>query len=352
MGQAWSSFGRIEFVSAVACIVVAQHVRACGVRFFPSLVLQLASVFTGLLPSLHVVQARAEHGRVRAEDLWQAATLLAQLMLFQRVVRLGFNAARTNPVQAAKDAVGAVIRAAKKLPYVRGKVAEELATTVALIEEKILGEAPDCGANSPHMQLAGRSKSDVLATMRQARSVQDDFDSGKAAGGIYHLEAEELTVLQNEAGAIYSCSNALYPGVFPGLRKFEAEVVSMVLHMLRGDAAKGHCGVLTSGGTESVLMAVLAHREHYRATRGVTEPEIVACTTAHAALDKACHYFGIKLIHIAPGPGSMQVRCLFLFIHSSSLCLSCSLCSSILLFAHLFFCSGRCSSRSALCGGR
>ena len=178
---------------------------------------------------------------------------------------------------------------------------------MALIEDKILGEAPDCGANAPQLSMTGRTKDEVMAMLTQARSVQEDFDSGLAMGGIYHAEKEELTMLQNSASAIYSCSNALYPGVFPGLRKFEAEIVSMVLHMLNGNPSKGHCGVLTSGGTESVLMAALAHRELYRTTRGVTAPEIVACTTAHAALDKACHYFGIKLIHVAPEAGTMRM---------------------------------------------
>ena len=73
---------------------------------------------------------------------------------------------------------------------------------------------------------------------------------GVATGGIYHHEKEELTELQHEAMAIFSCSNAaLYPGVFPGIRKFEAEIVSMVLNMMNGDVKKGHCGCLTSGRT-------------------------------------------------------------------------------------------------------
>jgi sphinganine-1-phosphate aldolase len=294
-------------MSIVSCFVAWQHVSRYGARFFPDLLLRLTSTHAGLLPVVLMLEARRGRGFTRAEDVWKAGTLLAQLLLFRRLLRGAFDAMRTEPVAALKNVAGAALRFFKTLPYVREKVAAELSTTVSLIEDKILGDAPDCGANMRTLRKVGRSKDEVMAMLRQARSVQDDFDSGKAAGGIYHVEAEELTVLQNEAAAIYSCSNALYPGVFPGLRKFEAEIVSMVLHMLNGDPARGHCGVLTSGGTESVLMAVLAHREFYREHRGVTAPEIVACTTAHAALDKACHYFGITLIHIEPEVGTMQL---------------------------------------------
>jgi sphinganine-1-phosphate aldolase len=53
-------------------------------------------------------------------------------------------------------------------------------------------------------------------------------------------------------------------------------------------------------------MAMLAHREYFREQHGIDEPEIVACTTAHAALDKACHYFGIKLVHTDPDPKTLK----------------------------------------------
>ena len=59
---------------------------------------------------------------------------------------------------------------------------------------------------------------------------------GVATGGIYHHEKEELTELQHEAMAVFSCSNAAcILGCFPGIRKFEAEIVSMVLNMMNGE---------------------------------------------------------------------------------------------------------------------
>lgn len=69
----------------------------------------------------------------------------------------------------------------------------------------------------------------------------------------------------------YCVSNPLHPDVFPAVRRMEAEIVAMCLRMYSNpDGA----GAMTSGGTESILMAVKTHREWARATKGITEPEL------------------------------------------------------------------------------
>lgn len=74
----------------------------------------------------------------------------------------------------------------------------------------------------------------------------------------------------------------------------------MTLNLFHG--GPDGCGTMTSGGTESILMACKAYRDFAKAKRGITEPEIVVPVTAHAAFDKACYYFGIKLVHIPVDP--------------------------------------------------
>jgi sphinganine-1-phosphate aldolase len=59
---------------------------------------------------------------------------------------------------------------------------------------------------------------------------------------------------------------------------------------------------LCAAGTESILLAARTHKEYYRVERGVTAPEIVACTSAHAAIDKACELMGIRLVKIPIDP--------------------------------------------------
>ncbi len=106
--------------------------------------------------------------------------------------------------------------------------------------------------------------------------------------------------MMTEAFSRYALSNPLHPDCFPYLRKMESEVVAMTLKLFH--AAPGGCGTMTSGGTESILMAVKSYRDLAFTTRGITDPELVIPVTAHAAFDKACHYFKIKLRHVPVDP--------------------------------------------------
>ena len=74
-----------------------------------------------------------------------------------------------------------------------------------------------------------------------------------------------------EAFDRYCVSNPLHPDVFPAVRKMEAEIVAMVLKMYNNPSG---AGVTTSGGTESIVMAVKTYRDWARATKGITEPEM------------------------------------------------------------------------------
>jgi len=83
---------------------------------------------------------------------------------------------------------------------------------------------------------------------------------------------DELSKIIVAAYARYCVSNPLHPDVFPAIRKMEAEIVAMCLKMYRGP--EGSAGAMTSGGTESIIMAMKTHRDWARATKGITEPEM------------------------------------------------------------------------------
>jgi sphinganine-1-phosphate aldolase len=92
-------------------------------------------------------------------------------------------------------------------------------------------------------------------------------------------------------------TNALNPMMYPSLRKFETEIVSMSAWMLHGD--ENTAGSLTSGGTESILMAVKTYRDRAKKLRSyISQPNMIVPTTIHPAFEKAAHYFGIEMIHI------------------------------------------------------
>ena len=84
----------------------------------------------------------------------------------------------------------------------------------------------------------------------------------------------------------------------------ESEVVSMCVAAFHG--GPGACGTMTSGGTESILMAMKTYRDMARKVRGVREPEVIVPLTAHAAFDKAAAYFCIKLVHIPVDPATFM----------------------------------------------
>jgi len=112
--------------------------------------------------------------------------------------------------------------------------------------------------------------------------------------------------MQNEAYSMFSISNPLHPDVWPSVMKFDAEIVQMTASMVSG-GCDTVCGCVTSGGTESILMAMKAHRQWAAQEKGINEPEIVAPQTAHPGLDKACDMLGIKLVHVPVNQKTFKV---------------------------------------------
>eukprot|EP00117_Sycon_ciliatum_P024194 scpid57351/ scgid20363/ Sphingosine-1-phosphate lyase 1; Sphingosine-1-phosphate aldolase len=130
-----------------------------------------------------------------------------------------------------------------------------------------------------------------------------DWKKGRCSGTVY-FNSEELSETLCEVYSKFAWSNPLHADVFPSIRKMEGEVVQMVVEMFHGPA--NACGAMTSGGTESILMACRAYRQ-IGYERGIAVPEIVAPFSAHAAFDKACEYFHMKLVHVALDEQSRQV---------------------------------------------
>ncbi len=95
----------------------------------------------------------------------------------------------------------------------------------------------------------------------------------------------------------YLWGNALNPFRFPELGAMESEVVGSVASLLNRSQSERQAGAMTSGGTESILMAMLSYREQGRA-RGIEQPQILVPASAHPAYAKAAHYFGLELVRL------------------------------------------------------
>ncbi|CUG93528.1 sphingosine phosphate lyase-like, putative [Bodo saltans] len=144
------------------------------------------------------------------------------------------------------------------------------------------------------------SHADVIAEALVLHEGLDvDYHKGGLSGAVYH-GGDEHTAFINRIMEIYQWSNPLHVDVFGATRKMEAEVVEMVLRMYNGDARPGSCGALTSGGTESIGLAMKSYRD-WGLSRGMEHPSIVAPVTAHPAFDKACAYYQLRLIKVPVG---------------------------------------------------
>lgn len=130
------------------------------------------------------------------------------------------------------------------------------------------------------------------------RLEEKKWKEGYVSGAVYNLDQEHID-FQNQAYSIHSQSNPLHFDIWPSTTKFEAEIVSMTANMMNADKVEDEIvGVVSSGGTESILLAMKAYRDWAKDTKGITEPEMICSDSAHVAFDKASHYFGIKMIRI------------------------------------------------------
>lgn len=141
----------------------------------------------------------------------------------------------------------------------------------------------------------GRSSSEVLSTMKELKEADVQWEDGRVWCLVFNA-GEEISQFLKEAYTTYFSENALNPTAFPSLKRMETEVVSMAANLLGGDEYT--CGNLTTGGTESILMAVKTAREWGRA-RGITQPQMVIPVSAHPAFQKAAHYFDVEIV-LAP----------------------------------------------------
>src|SRR3954468_13054288 len=139
---------------------------------------------------------------------------------------------------------------------------------------------------------------DVLARLREMQAGDVPVTGGRTLAYVYDSGLAEADRVGREAVAAYAGSNGLDPTAFPSLLRMENDLVGFALGLLDGpDTA---VGTVTSGGTESVLLAVQAARD---AHPGVAEPRMVLPSTAHAAFHKAGHYFGVEPVLVPVGPG-------------------------------------------------
>ncbi len=145
----------------------------------------------------------------------------------------------------------------------------------------------------------GRDRQSILEELRTMAEEEDRIaDQGRVSGSIYHGGHDHYAFL-TEAFRLFAHANVLQRDMYPSATKLEAEIVAMTRSMLHGDDRV--CGVVTFGGTESLINPMLAYRDRAREENGVTRPEVIVPVTAHVALEKAGHLLGIEIVRAPLG---------------------------------------------------
>ncbi|MFD5146254.1 pyridoxal phosphate-dependent decarboxylase family protein [Streptomyces sp. NPDC058401] len=145
----------------------------------------------------------------------------------------------------------------------------------------------------------GRTPDDVLAELRSLREADAPTRGGRTFAYVYDAGLDGLDELAAAAYTAYATVNGLDPTVFPSVARLENDLVGAVASVL---GAPGAQGTFTSGGTESILLAVKTARDHARAVHGITAPQLVLPSTAHAAFHKAAHYLGLETVVVPVDP--------------------------------------------------
>ncbi|KAK6021408.1 pyridoxal-dependent decarboxylase domain protein [Ostertagia ostertagi] len=210
----------------------------------------------------------------KVDPLWLVIGAVGGTVVYLKISRLY----RRSEEPLVKRLAAYAFSQFRRLPTVRARIEKELAGAKKEILETIhkddtdrifLSEIPANGLST-----------DAVVNLADRYDSYGKFDIAEGEFRIY---------------AKYAYSNPLHPDIFPGARKMEAETIRMVLNLY--NAPSESSGSLTTGGTESIIMACIAYRN--RAMQmGVESPVIVCSVTAHAAFDKAAFICGMRIRHI------------------------------------------------------
>ncbi|KAI6660073.1 Sphingosine-1-phosphate lyase 1 isoform X1 [Oopsacas minuta] len=183
----------------------------------------------------------------------------------------------------------------RRFPIIKTMIAKEISKVTVMLNDsfKPMENSPPSKRVLP---IKGLTREELNKECKlHANMGEWRWKEGRVSGAVYVHDEEHRVMMEDVYGLFYE-SNPLHPDVFPGVRKMEAEIVSMCLHLFHGQ--NGGCGATTSGGTESILMAMKAYRE-IGYSRGIKYPEIVLTHSSHSAFIKACSYFGMRPVRLS-----------------------------------------------------
>ncbi len=142
----------------------------------------------------------------------------------------------------------------------------------------------------------GRDAKEVLAELADRKQSDVDWRAGRSWSMVYYLDEQHLDTLKR-AHELFFSENVINPFAFKSIRNLGSDLTAMTASLLNGDGAT--VGTLTSGGTESIFMAMYTYREHARKRRKLPgTPEIILPASSHPAFYKAAHILNLRVVEV------------------------------------------------------
>lgn len=144
----------------------------------------------------------------------------------------------------------------------------------------------------------GLGEAEVLEAMEREAEGDVDWRGGRLPGFYVHFANDDVDRVGKAAFQRFHATNALGSSAFPSIKKFKTDLEDWALSLFHAD---GGVASVTSGGTESIFMALKTARDWAKANRPeVTVPKMVISHSAHPSFDKAACFLGIEVVRIEP----------------------------------------------------
>ncbi|KAJ0178645.1 hypothetical protein K1T71_005420 [Dendrolimus kikuchii] len=233
------------------------------------------------------------------KEPWQIVTMTASSVLAVVWAHSLYNARESITTRLRRE----FFRWLRQVPIVRRKIDEKMAEINNDFRKDV---AKRLSGVTVRRELPEKG----LSPEEVAEEVKDhlclgayDWKSGTVSGAVYHV-SQEISRVACDAYALAAYTNPLHSDIFPGVNKMEAEIVRMTINLFHGD--EDCCGTVTTGGTESIIMACKAFRD-LAYNKGITNPQIIVPSTVHSAFDKAAQYLGLSVKTIKVNPDTLTV---------------------------------------------
>lgn len=195
------------------------------------------------------------------------------------------------------------LRILLNIPFVKGIVKNEI-SKVYLDYKNGLPK----GLHEPMDEIPKKAwnKTEIIQRLDEYHDYEYNMTKSGLCSGIRFSDKPEIEEIAGEAAKRFLYTNMLYHAKSTPSRQMENEVISFTKNLLHGD--ENCSGFTTTGGSESIFLAVLAHKRYFFRDFGITKPELVMPQSAHPAFNKACSYLDIKCVLLKCDPKTGSVR--------------------------------------------